>query len=96
MVIQQLRQLYSLDTLDTRFVVPATAPPKEALELAELDPASPLPVRNGLAKGKQNAEGVRPPRWSTIEFYLWYLIVGMAVPLMFWSVLTVSRGPSLH
>jgi hypothetical protein len=39
MALSYLRQLYSLDTLDTRFVVPATVPPKEALEEANVDPA---------------------------------------------------------
>lgn len=92
MMLQYLRQLYSLDTLDTRFVVPATIPPKEALELAELDPAQPLPVRNGQVKGRDSAEAVQPSRWDTPEFYFYYLVILICVPLMCKAVVDVSNG----
>jgi hypothetical protein len=91
MWLQYVRQLYSLDTLDTRFVVPATAPPKEALELRELDPASPLPVRNGQVKSREE-ERVQPSRWNTPEFYFYNAVIAYAIYFMFKKNIEVSKG----
>jgi hypothetical protein len=93
MALRMFRQLYSLDTLDTRFIVPATAPPKEALREAELDPVGPLPVQNGRGTSKDFGENLHRPKWNTREFYFYYLVFIVAVPLMFKSVLDVSNGP---
>jgi protein-cysteine N-palmitoyltransferase HHAT len=92
MSLHDLRKLFSLETLDTRFVVPATASPKEALEQAALDPANPLPVQSGGFKSKDSIDNVQPPRWNTPEFYLYYLVFLICIPLMFKSVLDVSKG----
>ena len=92
MALRYIRQLYSLDTLDTRFVVPANAPPKEALELANLDPAQPLPVRNGQVKSREPIEGVQPSRWNTLEFKTYGVLITIVVFFMFKSVLDVSIG----
>jgi hypothetical protein len=91
MWLQYIRQLYSLDTLDTRFIVPPTVPPKEALELRELDPAVPLPVRNGEAKSREE-EKVLPSRWNTPEFYFHTAVVAFAVYFMFKKNVEVSKG----
>ncbi|KAF2868880.1 glycerol:H+ symporter-like protein [Massariosphaeria phaeospora] len=86
-----LKQLYSLDTLDTRFIVPATAPPKEALEQAKLDPANPLPVQNGQSKSRESDNSVQPSRWNTPEFYFYLLVIGLCIPFMIKSVYDVSQ-----
>jgi hypothetical protein len=92
MALSYLRQLYSLDTLDTRFVVPATVPPKEALEEANVDPANPLPVSDGKDKSRSGANSVQPPRWKTNEFYFYYLAISASVFFMFKLVLECSKG----
>jgi hypothetical protein len=92
MALQFFRQLYSLDTLDTRFVVPATATPKEALKEAELDPLGPLPARNGEVKGKGSGEKVHPSRWNTPEFYVYYVSISASIFMMFKLVLQASKG----
>jgi hypothetical protein len=92
MALRFVRQLYSLDTLDTRFIVPATAPPKEALDDAKLDPAGPLPVQGGKEKSRDTYENVQPPRWNTPEFYFYYVVFAVSISLMFKSVLDVSHG----
>lgn len=94
MALSYLRQLYSLDTLDTRFVVPATAPPKEALEQAQVDPANPLPVPNGKDKGRSGIEHAQQPRWRTNEFYFYYLVISASVFFMFKLVIDCSKGRS--
>ena len=92
MALKLVRQLYSLDTLDTRFIIPATAPPKEALEEAQLDSAGPVPVQNGREKSKSVSDGVQPPRWNTLEFYFYYVSIALSVVFMFKAVLDVSQG----
>lgn len=88
MALSYLRQLYSLDTLDTRFVVPATVPPKEALEEANVDPA----ISDGRGKSRNGANSVQPPRWKTNEFYFYYLAISASVFFMFKLVLECSKG----
>ena len=92
MWLRFLRQLYSLETLDTRFVVPATAPPKEALEEADVDPAKPEPVQNGNRQGSSTVDGAQPSRWNTTEFYAYSLVIGAAVALMLRAAYQVSKG----
>jgi hypothetical protein len=92
MALKFFGQLYSLDTLDTRFVVPSNAPPKEALRDAELDPAGSLPVQNGKGRSKDTGDTTQPSQWNTLEFYFYYLVFLVAIPLMFKAVLDVSKG----
>ncbi|KAF7565492.1 DltB, membrane protein D-alanine export [Pyrenophora tritici-repentis] len=92
MALKLLRQLYSLDTLDTRFVVPATAPPKEALEEAKLDPAGPVPVQTGNGKSRNTGDNVQPPLWNTPEYYFYYVSIALSVFFMFKLVLDVSKA----
>jgi hypothetical protein len=93
MWLQYFKQLYSLDTLDTRFIVPATAPPKEALEEARLINAEKiLPVQNGRFKDRKPAEDSRPSKWQTPEFSVYFLIIAVCLPLMVKSVYDVSQG----
>ena len=93
MALKFIRQLYALDTLDTRFIIPATAPPKEALEDAKLDPAGPIPVKDGREGTKRADSDTQPPRWNTPEFYFYYVAIATSVYFMFKSVLDVSKGP---
>jgi hypothetical protein len=92
MALQFFRQLYSLDTLDTRFVVPATAPPKEALRDAELDPAGPLPAQDIKGKSRDVRDNVQPSRWNTPEFYVYYVSISASIFMMFYLVLQCSKS----
>jgi hypothetical protein len=92
MSLKDVLRLFSLETLDTRFFVPATTPVKEALEDAALDPAKPLPVQNGRTKGKGSEGNIQPSRWNTPEFYFYYFVHIVCVPLMFKAVYDVSKG----
>lgn len=95
MLLHHLRSLFALETLDTRFFVPANSPLKEALEEAAIDPAKPLPVQHGQhghAKGRGPEGNVQPPRWKTPEYYFYYIFIGIAVSLMCRTVYDVSKG----
>ena len=75
-----LRNLYDLDTLDTRFTTPSSVPYRPANDKREDD--------GNLNKADKRAE---PPKWNTPEYYLYYLVLGVAVPYMFWIAYDVSR-----
>jgi len=92
MALRFFRQLYSLDTLDTRFVVPATAPPKEALRDAELDPAGPLPTVDGKSKSRGSGDAVQPARWNTPEFYVYYVTISASIFMMLKLPYDCSKG----
>ena len=96
MALKFIRQLYSLDTLDTRFIVPATAPPKEALEDAKLDSAGLVTVQDGREKSRNGEDNVQPSRWNTPEFYFYYVAIICSVFFMFKAVLDVSKGSYKH
>ena len=97
-LLQFWRKLYSLETLDTRFVIPSNTPPR--VSAADFEPN---PVRLGTS-GQQNAAAspsgsprsqpapdVRPPLWDTAEFYVYYFLFVTVVPLMFYVPYTVSK-----
>ncbi|UPX19568.1 glycerol transporter [Ascochyta rabiei] len=88
--LSYLRQLYALDTLDTRFVVPASAPPKEALHHPDLDHAHPLP-RPQATHRTSAAHHTHQPRWRTPEFYFYYVIISASVFFMFNLVIHCSQ-----
>lgn len=85
--LEWLRRLYSLDTLDTRFIVPANTPIKVAED-----------TRSASAKdARPNAVASKaaPSKWGTVEFFVYYIVFLIAVPLMFKTVVDVSQGESL-
>ena len=94
MALKFIRQLYSLDTLDTRFFVPSNAPPKEALENAKVDPAGPVPVKDGREGGRRAENSFQPARWHTAEFYFYYVAISTCVFFMCKAVLDVSQSLS--
>ncbi|PYH46539.1 putative glycerol:H+ symporter (Gup1) [Aspergillus saccharolyticus JOP 1030-1] len=77
-------RLYSLDTLDTRFTASAITPAKVAA--ADARPASAKD-----AHGAAIARNASPSKWNTFEFYIYYIIFLVAVPLMFTTVIGVSQ-----
>lgn len=80
------RELYSLDTLDTRFTTSSQTPLKSAAEdsakTADETPSLRAPV------------GASPPRWKTPEFFLYLLVFLYCVPSMYLAVVAVSQPTS--
>ena len=79
-----VRNLYDLDTLDTRFTSSSSVPYQTVID-ARSDPAT---SQESAAKARARAP---PPKWQTPEFYLYYLVFAFAVPYMFWIAYDVSR-----
>ncbi|KAJ5479088.1 hypothetical protein N7530_004597 [Penicillium desertorum] len=74
-----LRRVYSLDTLDTRFTSSATP------AHANTRPPSKDARANAIA------QGASPSLWRTPEFFVYYLFFIILVPLMFRTVIDVSK-----
>ncbi len=83
--ISFLRQLYSLDTLDTRFTTSLRTP----FKAANADPAQAPGLQKDVSQ--QLPAGASPSRWRTPEFYFYALVHLVAVPLMFKAVVDVSK-----
>lgn len=83
-VFSFLKQVYTLDTLDTRFTSSSSVPYKTVIE-ARNDPVA---QRESAAKAQSRAQ---PSKWNTPEFYLYYAVFIVAVPYMFWIAYDVSR-----
>ena len=94
------RKLYSLETLDTRFVTPSNTPLGTAASF-ELNPtrigtseqqnataSSSGPPRSGLPPS------ATPPLWDTVEFYVYYFLFVTIVPLMCYVAYSVSKRRS--
>jgi protein-cysteine N-palmitoyltransferase HHAT len=81
-----LRQLYSLDTLDTRFASSGHTP----LKAADEDPAQALKPQEEKSRVVLPA-GASPSRWRTPEFYFYALVFIVVVPQMFKAVVDVSQ-----
>jgi hypothetical protein len=75
------RRLYSLETLDTRFVTSSNTPPSANKDGA----ASKAPE-----KAKAQSEG-GPSRWFTPEFIFYYVIFVIVFPLMIKAPIDASQ-----
>lgn len=97
-----LREIYQLDTLDTRFTNSTNTAYQTTID-ARSDPAIPE-KRDGPPPGvpvKLDINGLplaQPSRWRTPEFYVYYFVFLTIVPYMFWIVYDVSRAsdPNYH
>lgn len=78
------REIYDIDTLDTRFMTSSSVPYRTVIE-ARSDPDA---VKEAADRAQARAP---PPKWQTPEFYLYYLVILWAVPYMFWVAYSVSR-----
>jgi hypothetical protein len=97
--LQYIKRLYSLDTLDTRFTIAATTPPRGAVTELQIDPAKPSPSSRSQSGGKadgitkpRQASDVQPSLWRTPEFYFYYFCFITIVPYMFKTGYDVSKG----
>lgn len=100
-ILSYAKRLFSLDTLDTRFT-------RSSLTTfisngpAPLDPAKPplgLDSRDAVPKGRRGdstgRQDAQPSNWNTPEFFFYYLVLIVAIPLMFKSVYDVSIRESM-
>ncbi|GMG01048.1 unnamed protein product [Aspergillus oryzae] len=83
-ILSWFRRLYSLDTLDTRFIVSSNTP----LKAVATDTRS-APAKD--ARANAIASNAAPSKWRTPEFWVYYVIFLIAVPLMFKTVIEVSQ-----
>ncbi|KAF3013466.1 glycerol transporter [Neopestalotiopsis sp. 37M] len=82
-VLSFFRSIYDLDTLDTRFTTSSSTPYKTVVE-----------SRGDAAASKERAArfsgSTTPSKWKTPEFFLYILLVGMAIPTMVWVAYNAS------
>ena len=93
-LLQYMRRLYSLDTLDTRFTAS-----KSSLK----DPGagrhttrSPGVAGDVAAREATRSSETSSSLWETTEFYIYYIIFIVVVPLMFKVAIEVSNRKSQH
>lgn len=84
-ILSWFRRLYSLDTLDTRFIVSSNTPLKAVATDTRSAPAKDV-------RANAIASNAAPSKWRTPEFWVYYVIFLIAVPLMFKTVIEVSQG----
>lgn len=90
-LLSSLRSIYSLDTLDTRFINSPKVPYKAVIDARNGHGTSPVqdpPVR---LDSRQQQIVPNKSLWKTPEFYFYYFIFIITVPYMFWIVYDVSR-----
>lgn len=102
--LRSWQNIYSLETLDTRFVVPANTPPRisasdfelnavQGAQPSQLDAVRERSASSGARTGVPS--DIKPPLWGTLEFYFYYFIFVTIVPLMFYIPYTVSKRTEL-
>ncbi|ODM15091.1 hypothetical protein SI65_09587 [Aspergillus cristatus] len=82
-LLSWFRRIYSLDTLDTRFTTSATTPLKATADTRSATSKD--------ARANAIASSAAPAKWRTPEFYVYYVVFFVCVPLMFKTVVDVSR-----
>ena len=85
-----LKRLYSLDTLDTRFTISSKTPPsvEKDIKLQGRD----VPGISVGSNSKAKPSDAQPSKWRTREFYFYYVVFILAVPMMFKVTYDVSKG----
>lgn len=79
--------VYEHDTLDTRFTTSSSTPYQTVID-ARNDPHS---KKDAAVKARPRG---LPSKWKTPEFYLYYCVLVVVLPYMFWVPYDVSRGTS--
>lgn len=88
-----MKRLYSLDTLDTRFTHSSKVPVRNASSERGVDISKPAAGNEEeVAKQASNLPATQPSRWNTFEYYVYYLVFVVMVPLMFYVPYSVSTG----
>lgn len=87
-IVSFFRDLYSLDTLDTRFTTSLQTPLKIAA-----DESAKTTTQEG-DKSSKAPTGTSPPRWRTPEFFIYFLVFAVCVPQMYLAVVQVSQPSS--
>ncbi|KAJ2984878.1 hypothetical protein NUW58_g5827 [Xylaria curta] len=82
-----LRNVYNLDTLDTRFTVSSTTPYKAAVEARDAAAAA---GKERAARWNTPLSSSRP-MWNTPEFYLYYAALVVTIPAMLWVAYNASK-----
>ena len=73
--------LYSLDTLDTRFTTSANTPLKIANEES---------ARSTSGDGEKHGTGTAPSKYTTPEYIFYFIVIAICTPSMYWAVVQVS------
>lgn len=84
------KDLYSLDTLDTRLTTSSKTPSKDAVEL------SAKTAGKEVKRTQDLPAGASPSKWGSPEFYLYTLVFVLCVPSMYKAVWDVSQPSSKH
>ncbi|RWA11429.1 hypothetical protein EKO27_g3658 [Xylaria grammica] len=82
------RNVYDLDTLDTRFTVSSNTPYKAVIESRN---DATVASKERAAKWNSRPSSSSKSRWNTSEFYLYYLVFAFAIPSMFWIAYDASK-----
>lgn len=94
-LLSYLRRLYSLDTIDTRFTTNSKTPLHQTASEHGVDvsrPAIASPEQSNVKQDQALQSGTQPSRWRTPEYYFYYLVFIVMVPLMFKVPFDVSQG----
>ncbi|KAL7271460.1 glycerol transporter [Rhizina undulata] len=89
LLFSAFRSIFSLDTLETRCTANtarSSAPPKHSTA-----PSIAGSSTDESARSKRVRETAEPSKWNTIEFYGYYVVFAVAIPLMFKSAYDVSK-----
>lgn len=81
-ILNYVGRLYSLDTLDTRFTTSSKT---------LLSNARPTTGHGSANKIEKEVSETPKQRWTTLEFYIYYVVILVAIPSMFKAVYDVSN-----
>lgn len=87
-----LQRIYSLDTLDTRLTVSSSTPIKAVASDSRQQSPTREPLAGKDGRAQEIAASAQPSKWNTVEFYCYGLVFLTMVPLMFKTVMDVSKG----
>lgn len=89
-LLSLFRQIYDLDTIDTRFTTPSSVPYKTVIDARD-DPAAASKERAARWDTSKPAITTKPSLWKTPEFIAYLIILALAIPVMLYIPYDASK-----
>ena len=90
--LHYVKRMYSLDTLDTRFTTSSKVPLRPERDGAIADVKLPAQAILQSKAEHRASPATQPPKWKTLEFYLYYLIMVFVSFLLVKCMYEMSQG----
>lgn len=94
-LLSLFRQIYDLDTIDTRFTTPSSVPYKTVIDARD-DSVAAASKASKDSKERAPSIATTPAKWKTPEYIAYLIIIALAIPVLLYIPYDASRCTYVH